>query len=92
MLQLGHVAQVGVDPVGKGPLLLAEDHVVAVAVLTYIKVNQCIFHIGDDNSRSRQQINLVTTNGYYHCKYEKFILTCFHLNLAILVILSGRSS
>ena len=34
VLELGHVAQVRVDPVGKGSLLLAEDHVVAVAVLT----------------------------------------------------------
>ena len=33
VLQLDHLAQVGVDPVGEGALLLTKDHVVAVTVL-----------------------------------------------------------
>ena len=34
--QFGHPAQVGVDPVGEGALLLFEDHVVTVAVLALV--------------------------------------------------------
>ena len=36
MCEVVHAAEVGVDPVGEGPLLLLEDHVVAVSVLALV--------------------------------------------------------
>ena len=41
MLELHHLAEVGVDPVGEGALLLAQDHVVAVPVLAWQR--KCFF-------------------------------------------------